>query len=433
MKEYLDQFVVRRLVDEVKEIGFMVITGEDNCLAAPINSMCRFPGVFTLPFGHGEVIRDWTCNPSWEVLWPNEPTGERLDVAKLEKHIEFLWTYRTSLKERKAFGVPVEEKGIPWWAIREVYSDKISTPLSIVFSFVATHNHFVIDRGGKVFNRSAPVIKLPATATEDDHLALLGLLNSSTACFWMKQVFYPKATSTGDISTEKGKPEANRYEIAGTGLEKFPVPFSLSSSQAKRIGAIAKTMDLLANKLISLRPSSIMENCQQNTSVDLEGILKTAEVDHDIAQKRMICLQEELDWEVYKIFKLTEEGANQSILNDQAVGIAVDDRPFVWVKDSIPDNLPESISSLYEKRRQVIQSNKQIRFIEDPVFKRPWWGRQGVYGRLAQDYKGWTDEALATWLLNRLESYFDLDGRMNDPITPPSPTLGEGGRGGRGC
>ena len=25
-------------------------------------------------------------------------------------------------------------------------------------------------------------------ATEDDHLALLGLLNSSTACFWMKQV-----------------------------------------------------------------------------------------------------------------------------------------------------------------------------------------------------------------------------------------------------
>ena len=36
--------------------------------------------------------------------------------------------------------------------------------------------------------RSAPVIKLPPDATEDEHLALLGLLNSSTACFWMKQV-----------------------------------------------------------------------------------------------------------------------------------------------------------------------------------------------------------------------------------------------------
>jgi hypothetical protein len=26
----------------------------------------------------------------------------------------------------------------------------------------ATHNHFVLDRGGKVFKQTAPVIKLPA-------------------------------------------------------------------------------------------------------------------------------------------------------------------------------------------------------------------------------------------------------------------------------
>ena len=35
------------------------------------------------------------------------------------------------------------------------------TPLSITFGEVATHNHFVLDRGGKVFKRTAPVIKLP--------------------------------------------------------------------------------------------------------------------------------------------------------------------------------------------------------------------------------------------------------------------------------
>ena len=34
---------------------------------------------------------------------------------------------------------------------------------SIAFAFVATHNHFVLDRGGKVFKQSAPVIKLPPT------------------------------------------------------------------------------------------------------------------------------------------------------------------------------------------------------------------------------------------------------------------------------
>ena len=57
---------------------------------------------------------------------------------------------------------------------------------------MATHNHFVLDRGGKVFKQTAPVIKLPEGATEDDHLALLGVLNSSTACFWLKQVSHDK-------------------------------------------------------------------------------------------------------------------------------------------------------------------------------------------------------------------------------------------------
>ena len=60
------------------------------------------------------------------------------------------------------------------------------------FAEVATHNHFVLDRGGKAFNRTAPVIKLPAGASEDDHLALLGVLNSSAACFWLKQVSHDK-------------------------------------------------------------------------------------------------------------------------------------------------------------------------------------------------------------------------------------------------
>ena len=60
--------------------------------------------------------------------------------------------------------------------------------LTIAFADVATHNHFVLDRGGKVFNRHAPVIKLPKDASEADHLGLLGLLNSSMACFWLKQV-----------------------------------------------------------------------------------------------------------------------------------------------------------------------------------------------------------------------------------------------------
>ena len=82
----------------------------------------------------------------------------------------------------------------------------------------------MLDRGGKVFKQSALIIKLPAESTEDKHLLLLGLLNSSLACFWMKQVFYPKSTASKDIDIERGKPEANRYDFAATGLLPFPLP-----------------------------------------------------------------------------------------------------------------------------------------------------------------------------------------------------------------
>src|SRR6185369_11253292 len=89
------------------------------------------------------------------------------------------------------------------------------------FAFVATHNHFVLDRGGKVFNRTAPIIKLPESATEEDHLALLAYLNSSTACFWMKQVFQAKSSES---NSDHPDAERNRYEHAATQMNELPLP-----------------------------------------------------------------------------------------------------------------------------------------------------------------------------------------------------------------
>ena len=85
-----------------------------------------------------------------------------------------------------------QDLGEPWWTWYRWVAEKYHIPNAIVFASVATHNHFAMERGGKVFNRHAPVLKLPSTATENDHVALLGLLNSSTACFWIKQVSHNK-------------------------------------------------------------------------------------------------------------------------------------------------------------------------------------------------------------------------------------------------
>ena len=99
------------------------------------------------------------------------------------------------------------------------------SPLCIIFAEVATHNHFVLERGGKVFKQTAPMIKLPADATDSEYLTLAGLLNSSVACFWMKRVFYLKG---GDKVGQDGARVRKslweeRLQISGTGLQKYPI------------------------------------------------------------------------------------------------------------------------------------------------------------------------------------------------------------------
>ena len=83
----------------------------------------------------------------------------------------------------------------------------------------------MLDRGGKVFKQTAPVIKLPQNATEDDHLALLGLLNSSMASFWLKQVCHNKGST---VDQQGASQRTNAFEdffaFNATNIERLPLP-----------------------------------------------------------------------------------------------------------------------------------------------------------------------------------------------------------------
>ena len=161
--------------------------------------------------------------------------------------IQWLWPHRTALWLRREPNGNHIDLGLTWYEWSRFNRARYRTPLSIAFAFVATHNHFVLDRGGKVFNRSAPVIKLPPEATEDDHLALLGLLNSSTACFWMKQVYHNKG-ATSDRGVLQADPAKFRYEFDGTKLQRFPVP-EMDDDQRRRLVSISRMLDLIGGKL----------------------------------------------------------------------------------------------------------------------------------------------------------------------------------------
>src|SRR5262249_26980979 len=142
--------------------------------------------------------------------------------------------FRAILAARSVFGKSLYEQGRPWWEHLEHYRDKLRIPLSISFAFVATHNHFVLDTGGKVFKQSAPVIKLSEDATEEEHLGLLGLLNSSTAASWMRQVFHDKGGGGigGGIAAEAWE---RFFEFDSTKIKQFPLPDERPLELARRL------------------------------------------------------------------------------------------------------------------------------------------------------------------------------------------------------
>jgi hypothetical protein len=146
----------------------------------------------------GDTIRDWAINEPNTAIFPYDQDLKPVKDTPESPVIRFLWGYRTLLWLRMEIGGSQKDLGMTWHEWNRFQRERFGHPFCLAFAFVATHNHFILDRGGKVFKQSAPIIKLPTNATEDDHLALLGLLNSSTACFWMHQVFH-----------NKGRPGAN--------------------------------------------------------------------------------------------------------------------------------------------------------------------------------------------------------------------------------
>jgi SAM-dependent methyltransferase len=216
LKELLGQVSTSKLEEFIVEVGRTTHSGEDEVFYLSESGIKTqgFTGD-SVPLITGETVRDHQLGYKIVTIFPyHKKSGKVLDTLP-ERLIKHFWNYRTSLKNRRDFGQTIEERGLKWFEHSMFFPNRFTNPLSIAFPFVATQNHFVLDRGGKVFNRTAPVIKLSATAAEVDHLALLGLLNSSIACFWMQQVFHNKGRPGADTAAAD-EPWEFRFEHDGT-------------------------------------------------------------------------------------------------------------------------------------------------------------------------------------------------------------------------
>lgn len=400
LKSLLDQS--KSFLDsKIKVIGFGAILGEDEAFAMPREKIeaSRFP-VSYRPIVEGEFIRDWSLDYYTVVVFPYD---RDISVSVTEDIKRYLWPLRTVLWQRKTFGNQTyRDAGIGYAEYHQIPVERNITPLSITFAHVATHNHFVMDRGGKVFNRSAPVIKLPADATEINHMELLGLLNSSTACFWMQQVFHNKGGPGGGSS--KDEKWNDFYDHSGTQLKNFPIPEFSPVNISVKIDQLAT--QYCDNDPLSLDESRLPKEIQDCCGRRLEIL------------QRMIFLQEELDWAVYRAYGLIQEdltiesvSSSSEILlikpgqrafeinlarlvSERGIETKWYARMNAAFTTSIPSDWPEYYQNLVERRIAVMAENKNVGFIERPEYKRR-WNHEDCTTRMQR--------ALRNWLLMQLE------------------------------
>ena len=396
LKERLVGIAPTVLGDLIAEIGFGAVTREDGAfrVGSSVAKRYRVNQDHIRLLVAGEEVRDWVIDESVGSIWPYD--SQTLETIADPAILKFLWPWRSRLVQRVAYGKSQIERGLLWHEYSMFFRERFRNPLSISFAFVATHNHFVLSRGGRVFNRTAPVIKLPAGATEDDHLGLSGLLNSSTACFWGRATLFPRG----------GYPDGRwqeRLEWDGTKLLQFPV-------LADRPLDLARRIDSLARKVAGSLPAPLLQE-----HVPTASSLHTARTRARELRGQMVALQEELDWRCYRLYGLTEddlcmlaadvpavrlgERAFEIVLARRIAAGEVKTKWFEWHGSTaiteIPAHWPAVYRALVQRRMEAIETNANVALIEQPEYKRRWYD---------EPWEAQQERALRGWLLDRLEA-----------------------------
>jgi len=363
--------------------GVQTLTLADDIFVRSPKALLRSGITAIMPFSTGDDIRDWTARTKDSVYVPGHAPPASL------------WAYKTTLSMRKSFMKTQIERGLRWWDYGMVVKSRLEPPL-IALGYIVTHNHFALCPRQQAFDRHALVIR-PFVAESDSILRVLGLLNSSTGCFWLRQVCHDKGGGGvgGGLASE---PWERFMCVDSSKIKQFPLPDGTAES-------LAGSLNLEACARNSVLPEEIC-----TASVPSREDLDDARALADLHLARMIALQEELDWHCYRLYGLIDLELNVS--PEQIPGLALGQRAFeiflarsgeesIWFErhrskaiTELPVHWPADYRKLVELRIEVIASNSEILLIERPEYKRRW------------NLPTWEEmekSALKGWLLDRVE------------------------------
>lgn len=408
LKKQLEAAAPRRLGEITSDIGRTTVCGFDDVYVLSPDAAARLQAAeLVRPLTVGETVRDWAIRPSEHVVYPYQSMGGEPIPPTHPAVRHHFWRYRALLRSRTVFGKSPEERGGTWFEHLEHYAHRLRTPKSIAYAFVATHNHFVLDQGGRTFKQTAPVIKLPADAHEDDYLWLLGLLNSSTMAFWLRQVCQAKG---GESTGRKRQSEAwaRRLEHDANKLKNAPV----GEKHRRRVAAIARKLDRLAGGVVANSPAGVLAS--EWSQADLGLRLRDAEERRAELRKQMVAWQEELDWTVYAAFDLIPSDDLAPL--EELEPMVSEHRPFAvrharaasagdatdyWFEATgttptleVPSCYSDNTRRRMERRLELLDERGDLALLEAPEHKRKWE---------PLEYQGALQSCALRWLADRVE------------------------------
>ncbi len=409
----------RMVTRETLEIGFASFSGADEHFISTSAALRRggIPSHMIRPMVLGDGVRDWSIEAPESAFVPYDEQQSLVQLEPESAWQRWLWPSRAALEGIVSFGSKTQkELGAPWWGWYRWVGERYKLPLTICFSEVATHNHFVLDRGGKVFKQTAPVIKLPAGSSEDEHLGLLGLLNSSLACFWLKQVCH-----------NKGEGGGTRIEAGNSALgdEAWKSHFAFNSTKVaelplceRRPMELARILDTLAREIETSLPATRLRLAADGAQpLPTRQALDEQRERAAHLSRKAIVWQEELDWACYALYGLLPPDSETLRHACEPPEVALGERAFEillarrmaagteqtsWFErhgstpvTEIPAHWPEDYRQVVQCRIDLIERDRNIGLIERPEYKRRW---------NTPSWDALERAALRDWLLDRLEA-----------------------------
>jgi len=434
-----------RFVDQ--PIGHVAITRTDDVFILPNHTarQCQIELGHLKFLGTGETIRNWSQLECPLIIFPYDKDLKPLDPDNSPRTVSYLRPFRNILENVVMHGsVRKKETKVKWFEYSRLARAKLKVAPSTVLPEIATHIHAVVDEGAIIFHQTVPVIKLPASADLKFHHAIAGLLNSSSALFWLKQVCFSKRES------QEGATDTY-FVFAGGKIEQLPIPeviaislHDVTSTQANLLIKFSQESWDRGRELFRLSAKKLFESPNEGyqrwnsclpgyttahnsmvqpfaTSEDLRTAYGQSVRRREELYCEMIARQEEIDWLVYAYYGFITNTGPQLQATDLSLARA--ERPFVlWAQahgdldqamSAIPADWSGTRRELWRKRLELLRDNEHIRRIEQFVYKRRWdeqWkvGNQWESGAPAYDAE--FIDAFSWWLSEKAEWWLEQQG-----------------------